>query len=273
MPFFPDQRFRILISMAKNAIQARDDFLIARRCGYLPALQTQVHQSITITQHNRSLETVFATPAKPSAAILLFHGIGDRLTYWQSAQRLLLDHNIASLVFHYSGYGKSTGATTPRNLDQDAHAAYAALLAHLPESVPIHLLGFSLGTGIAADAALHLSPPPAGLILCQAFTSLRLAAASVAPAALSTLLPDIWQTHRTIADISLPLLLVHGDADELFPTSMAQQIESAAKIRSRHSVELVQPTGFTHNEPYARPTLAYWQPIIDFVQRTSSSGG
>ncbi len=92
------------------------------------------------------------------------------------------------------------------------------------------------------------------------------------PAALSTLLPDIWQTHRTIADISLPLLLVHGDADELFPAAMAQQIESAAKARSRHSVELIQPAGFTHNEPYARPTLAYWQPIIEFVQRTGSSG-
>ena len=235
-------------------------------------MQAKSHQPITIRQNNRSLKAVLATPATPSAAILLFHGIGDRLTYWQSAQSLLLENNIASLIFHYSGYGRSTGATTPRNLHQDAHAAYSTLISLLPEPVPVHLLGFSLGTGIAADVAPHLSPPPAGLILCQPFTSLRLAAATIVPAALSSLLPNIWQTHRTIADISLPLLLVHGDADELFPISMAQQIESAAKTRSKHSVELIQPKGFTHNELYARPTLAYWQPIIDFVRRTRTSG-
>jgi uncharacterized protein len=273
MPRFEAQRFRLLISITKTMIQTYDSFLIARQNSRQPPTPTSSTPSITIPHNNRTLEAVFTTPPAPSAAILLFHGIGDRLIYWQSVQTLLAQHNIASLIFHYSGYGKSTGATTPHNLRQDAQAAYATLRSLIPPFAPIHLLGFSLGSGVATDSAPHLTPPPAGLILCQSFNSLRLASAALVHAALSPLMPDIWQTHRTIADVRLPLLIVHGDADELFPSSMALQIEATAKAHSRHSVQLVQPKGFTHSQPYSRPTLDYWQPIIDFVLHTPTSEG
>jgi len=277
MTLFAAQRFRILISVTRRLIQARDAALIAAPTHPIlspppePGDESSPSKAISIPHRNRVLEAVFATPTAPSAAILLFHGIGERLSYWQSVQRLLTEHNIASLVFHYSGYGKSTGANTPQNLHQDAHAAYATLRSLLPESTPVHLLGFSLGSGIATDAAPHLSPRPAGLILCQPFTSLRAAASCYVPAVLSPLLPDIWQTHRTIADISLPLLIVHSDADELFPFAMAQQIEAAAKLRpNHHTVDLIQPKGISHNGAYLHPTLAYWQSIIDFALRLPS---
>jgi uncharacterized protein len=271
MTFFAEQRFRLLISASKTIIQARDSLFLAAQNRRNP----QPKQSppldpprpITISHHDRNLEAQFASPTAPHAAVLFFHGIGERLHYWNSAQTLLAKHNIASLIFHYSGYGRSTGALTPHNLQQDAHAAYATLISLLPPATPIYLLGYSLGTGIVTDAALHLTPSPAGLILCQPFTSLRAAAASYVPAALSSLLPDIFHTHRTIVDIALPLLIVHGDADELFPISMAQQIHAAATTRSNHTSQLIHPPGYTHNQAYLQPSLAYWQPIIDFTQR------
>jgi uncharacterized protein len=272
MPLFATQRFCLLISITKHLLQARDTVVsVAQTCCFRrprakPAAESSPHRTIIIPHNNRSLEAIFSTPAAPSSAILIFHGIGDRLIYWQSVQHLLAAHNIASLIFHYSGYGKSTGATTPRNLQQDAHAAYASLRSLLPEATPIYLLGFSLGSGVVVDAAPHLLPPPAGLILCQSFTSLQAAAGHCAPQFLTHLLPDIWQTHRAIANIFLPLLIVHSDADQLFPSAMARQIEAAARTRSNHTVDLIQPKGFAHNDLYLRPALGYWQSIIDFTQ-------
>jgi alpha-beta hydrolase superfamily lysophospholipase len=275
MTFFSSLRFRILITLAKSIIQMRDAAVIATQ-NFLSrssqaTLQAEIRSGrpLVIPCLNRSLEAVFATPTAPTAAILIFHGIGERLSYWHAAQHLLSESGIASLVFHYSGYGRSTGATTPQNLHQDAHAAYATLLSLLSETTPIYLLGYSLDTGVATEVTPHLVPPPAGLILCQSFTSLRDAAAAIAPAILSPLLPDIWRTHRSIADVGVPLLIVHGDADELFPVAMAQQIASAAS-RSQHPVSLIHPSGFTHNQAYLRPTLAYWQPIIDFARNSPS---
>jgi uncharacterized protein len=266
MSYFPVQRFQICISIGRRLIMARDSaFMTAHlRSAQHPDIAVEHRKSLMIPHHGRSLEAIYVAPACPSAAILLFHGIGDRLDYWQATQTMFAQHDIASLVFHYSGYGKSSGSITPDNLHQDALAAYATLHSLLPTPIPLYLLGFSLGSGVAAETAPHISPQPAGLILCQAFTSLRAAAARITSPVLAPILPDIWHTHRTVAALQMPLLVVHGDADLLFPTAMAQQIADAA------GVTLVQPQGFAHSDAYLRPTLDYWQPILDFIHRRNA---
>lgn len=266
MPYFAAQRFRIPISIARRLILIRDSAFMD---GYLRDCPSSVASShhrkaLVIPHHGRSLEAVYVAPRAPSAAVLLFHGIGDRLDYWRTAQLLLADHNIASLIFHYSGFGRSSGSLTPGNLHQDAHAAYAALHSLLPARIPLHLIGFSLGSGVATEVVAHLSPQPAGLILCQAFPSLRAATARIASPVFAPLLPDIWHTQRTVATLQMPLLVVHGDADQLFPVAMAQQIADAAGI------SLIQPRGYAHPDPYLRPTLDYWQPILNFIHRSSA---
>ena len=212
--------------------------------------------------------TSLQPPDPPIAAVLIFHGIGEQLTYWQSVQTLLAQHGIASLVFHYSGYGKSPGAITPHNLHRNAHAAYAALLQIVPANTPIFLLGFSMGTAVAADVASHLSPPAQGLILCEGFPTLREAAACIASSSLlARLLPDIWRTVDTVQTLTQPLLIVHSDSDGLFPAEFAHRIYRSANSQQTHPVELFLATGFSHNEPYQNPQLAYWQPILDFISR------
>ena len=222
-----------------------------------------------IYSQGQTLEAAFLQPSDPPiAAVLIFHGIGEKLTYWRSVQTLLARHGIASLIFHYSGYGKTPGTITPRNLRRNAHAAYAALLEIVPANTPIFLLGFSMGTAIAADAASHLSPPAQGLILCEAFPTLREAAACIASSSrLARLLPDIWRTVDTVKTLTQPLLIVHSDSDGLFPTEFAHRIYRAASSQQAHPVELFIATGFSHIEPYQNPQLAYWQPILDFISR------
>ncbi len=121
---------------------------------------------------DRVLQAVIQETTAPiQGAVLILHGIGDRLSYWAEAQQLLAEEGFTSLVVHFAGYGRSSGPLTPNNVRADIHAAYAHLRTLLPANTPLFAMGFSLGTGALADAASLLSPPPCGIILCQAFPS------------------------------------------------------------------------------------------------------
>jgi hypothetical protein len=250
-------------------ISLRDEIYLRSAARKGLALPSTTSLSSMIYSLGQNLQaTSLQPPDPPIAAVLIFHGIGEKLTYWQSVQTLLAQHGIASLVFHYSGYGKSPGAITPHNLHRNAHAAYAALLQIVPANTPIFLLGFSMGTAVAADVASQLSPPAQGLILCEGFPTLREAAACIASSSLlARLLPDIWRTIDTLQTLNQPLLIVHSDSDGLFPADFAHRIYRAASLQQTHPVELFIATGFSHIEPYQNPQLAYWQPILDFISR------
>jgi len=57
------------------------------------------------------LDAIYVEPVGPPAraAVLLCHGIGETVRPWFPVQQLLAINGVASLLFDYSGYGKSTG--------------------------------------------------------------------------------------------------------------------------------------------------------------------
>jgi hypothetical protein len=191
--------------------------------------------------------------------LLICHGIGETVQHWSAVQQLLAINGIASLVFDYSGYGRSSGIFTAKQSEQDAISAFHAL-QQLTASLPISVLGFSLGSGVAT--AIIGKVPARHLILCAAFTSLQKAASSVGiPKPFSSLAPPIWNTGAALATCPFPLLVVHGENDRLFPVAMAKEL--ATQCGSESDLLIVPNT--SHNEPYARPELSYWGPIISWL--------
>ncbi len=258
-----------------RAILVRDGIAELFAKGSAPLPHARTAQQVAIPSGSRRLDGLLLLPASEiRASVLILHGIGERLSYWREAQEMLARHGIASLIFDYSGYGKSTGATTQQNLRQDTVAAYETLRALVQGERPPFLLGLSLGTGVAVDAAPHLVPEASGVVLCEAFTSLRSAAEAVLAAAplpgyairaLARLLPDVYRTAASIRQVASPLLIVHSDSDELFPMTMAQEISAAARENEGQRAELFVPHGYAHNDAYLKPVPGYWQPILDFL--------
>jgi fermentation-respiration switch protein FrsA (DUF1100 family) len=231
----------------------------------------EIGASVQFPAGAHSLAGWFVAPDAPiHAAVLLFHGIGDRLVYWRKAQQRLAQSGIASLVFHYSGYPGSSGTTTPEHLANDAHAAYAWIRDRMPAGTPVFLLGFSLGSGLATQVAADLRPPPAGLILCEAFSTLRHAARRISRPVgfLAKLLPDVWKSSQTIRNLSIPLLIVHSTGDALFPVSMAEEIHRVADA-SGVAVELRVLEGHRPNAPYLNVPEDYWLVVTEFIARKS----
>ena len=204
------------------------------------------------------VDTLFVTPTgRPvEAVVLICHGIGEVVERWFPVQRLLAANGVASLVFDYSGYGRSTGRVSAAQCEQDTIAAFE-LLQSLAPGHPITILGFSLGSGIAA--AIVNRVPANRLVMCASFTSFREAACSLGvPKRFAAAVPDIWHAAESLRDCSVPVLVVHGEKDGLFPVRMASEIAACCGA----DAELVVVPNVTHNEPFHLPRLSYWGLIV-----------
>jgi uncharacterized protein len=194
------------------------------------------------------------------AVVLICHGIGETVEHWCAVQMLLAENRVASLVFDYSGYGRSTGTIRVEQCERDAIAAFNFLKRQIPSEV-ISLLGFSLGSGIAAAVAHKVIPYR--LVLCASYTSFRGAANSIGvPQPFASFVPAIWNTEETLRTCAVPVLIVHGERDQLFPSKMARELAAACCS----SCELIVVPALSHNAPIYRPQLSYWSEIASRLQ-------
>ena len=214
-----------------------------------------------IPSGNQMLDAVLVTPDANGAraSVLICHGIGETVEHWLAVQQQLAANGVASLVFDYSGYGRSSGFFNSSQSEQDAIAAFVYLV-RLTAPLPVSVLGFSLGSGIAA-AIIH-KVPAHRLVLCAAFTSLRNAAVSIGfPKALVSLVPPVWDAKDALCNCPIPVLVVHGEKDRLFPVRMAQELIALCGSQS----ELVIVPTVAHNQPFRRPQLSYWGTIVSWL--------
>jgi alpha-beta hydrolase superfamily lysophospholipase len=228
------------------------------RRGHAPDLLTSTH---SIQSGNSLLDAVFVAPAlvPAQAAVLLCHGIGETVDHWFPVQRLLALNGVASLLFDFSGYGKSTGRVDWSQFEDDAVSAFECM-QRLAPTLPHSILGFSLGSGIAAAVVNRIAARQ--LVLCSAFTSFRDAARFVGvPARLSHLVPPIWDAEESLRGCVLPVLVVHGEKDRLFPVRMAHKLIS----HCGPDAELIIVPNVAHNQPFRKPHLSYWGPIISWL--------
>ncbi|MDX2184327.1 MAG: alpha/beta hydrolase [Gemmatimonadaceae bacterium] len=221
--------------------------------------------SLSLTSGDRRLDAVAVDAAQDSApVIVVFHGTNEAVSYWADVQALWRSQGVASLVFDYSGFGRSTGRPSAVHCDEDARVAYAAARAHFGAHRRYIVIGYSLGTGILLAAAHAFQPAPAGLAVVSGYSSAKEAAVAFLgiPRFVSMALPDLWNNVQSVRALTLPVLVLHSRDDKTFPMWMAEAVQRSAGGPSR----LVQLSGFEHADGHLRPTVEYWRPVLDFAR-------
>jgi alpha-beta hydrolase superfamily lysophospholipase len=222
-------------------------------------------ERLVISSGRRTLSAVYVSAGDDAPVVLICHGIGEWVEYWGGVQSLLQRLGISSLVFNYSGYGTSSGTISTAHCEEDAAAAYQQLIGKGHRSIV--LLGFSLGTGVVCAVAPRVDV--AGVVLCEGFSTLREAGIAMGfPHCLARAVPDAWNTVHRVAELGLPVLVVHSEDDRLFPLSMARRVFEACGSRG----ELVVMRGFSHDAPIYSPTKEYWEPIAAWVKQRAFAG-
>jgi uncharacterized protein len=188
----------------------------------------------------------YAAHVQPKGHALLLHGNAGNVTLLAETLRTLnRRHNLAVLALDYRGFGKSAGKPSEYGLYQDARAArrWLAEQEQIAETDVI-LMGVSLGGAVAVDLAAK--DGARGLVLSNTFTSLPAAAQHQLPwLPMGLFLSTRMNSLAKIKEYQGPLLVSHGDADEVAPYEQGQALFEAAPGPKR----FVTSRGGKHNDP------------------------
>jgi uncharacterized protein len=203
--------------------------------------------------------------------VLMFHGNGGHRAQGLQAAGMFCALGAEVLLFDYRGYGENAGRPSEQGLRTDAQAMWDYATGRM--GVParqIVLYGESLGGGVAVRLAADLCQSgtrPAGLILCNTFTSLADVAAHRFPwLPVRTALLDRYDSERRIGDVVCPLLVLHGDADGSIPHAFGRRLFDAASRRTSIHRRFVTLAGAGHNDMLSRAADAYRSAIESFVR-------
>lgn len=268
----------IIVAMVVFVGIRRFAFLAVERRGLIgarngtetPAAFGAPFEALSIVSGDRKLDaTLVRAESDTAPALLIFHGTAEAISYWADTQALLRRHGITSMVFDYSGFGRSTGRATVAHLEEDADSAYAEFVRRIGRARP-YVLGYSLGTGVVFDAVERWQPAPAGIVFAASYSSAREGAVAfgLVPGWLTFLLPDLWNIARDTRKLRQPLLVLQSDADQLFPVSMAQTVYDAASVPK----QIVILRGYRHEAGHDDPTDDYWAPVVRFMRMGVRSG-
>lgn len=185
-------------------------------------------QSLIIPASDGEKLQAWFLPAKPDRPTILYlhgnagsiAGRADRLTLYQQ-------NGYGMLLLSYRGYGGSTGSPTEQGLVNDAVAAYTWLNNQNIQAEKIVLVGESLGAAIAVRLAVK--HPVSAVILEAPFTStMDVAKATYWWLPVNLLMKDRFETIKIIDQVKSPLLIVHGDQDEVTNVRQGKQLFASA---------------------------------------------
>jgi alpha-beta hydrolase superfamily lysophospholipase len=190
----------------------------------IPAGVTEEHW--IDTPDGERLHAWYCRAPQPKASGVFCHGNKGNLTISADLIPRLLDAGLSILFFDYRGYGKSSGRTTYSGVLADALTAARYHETLRPTDLPSILYGFSLGGAVAAQTVRR--HPFDALILHSTFTSLTKITRVLYPRIPMHLLAGkLFDTESVVRAIDLPLLVLHGTADEVIPCAMARQLFGA----------------------------------------------
>jgi fermentation-respiration switch protein FrsA (DUF1100 family) len=199
--------------------------------------------------------------------VIYFYGNGACMAYstdvFDHIRRL--DANI--IIPEYEGYGMSPGKPSETGCYAAADAAYDYLHSRRDiDPKKIIAMGWSLGGAVAIDLASRRDI--AGIITLSAFTSMPDMGRKLMPwLPTSLILKYRFDNEKKLAEISRPILIIHGTDDDIVPFSMAPRLAAAAKGKvTRFNVQ-----GAGHNDIFDTGDGPLLDQIQNFLQQYQST--
>ena len=165
--------------------------------------------------------------SKKYKTILFFHGNAGSLENRIYKLNNFSEMDINFLIIAWRGFSGNKGKPSEKGLYQDGKSALDWLSNKGIEEENIIIYGESLGTGVATHVSQNKNF--AGIILETPFTSMIDAAKTFYPyVPVGLLLKDKFDNKSKIKNIKVPVLILHGEADQIVPFSMGKKMYELA---------------------------------------------
>ena len=214
------------------------------------------YRDVTITTSDGLRGRLLYHPPQPGKPVILFfHGNGDSVLGSVVAMRSLVAAGYGAVLPEFRGFNGSPGIPDEAGLYRDARAARAWMTANGIGAGRTVIIGYSLGSGVAAQVAAEQAPR--ALILVAPYASIaHVAAARFWWLPANLLVSERFDTAAKIARIACPTLLVHGAADTTIPP------ENSALLKTlRPGADRAVVPGVGHEvvfTPAAQALIARW---------------
>lgn len=189
----------------------------------------------------------------PRGVFFFLHGNSGNLKKWFVDLDAFRQANFDVVMFDYRGFGKSSGQIES---EEQLRADVVAVWNHFAPMYAgkrVVISGQSLGTGLAAGLAAQLCSDghaPDLTLLVSPYSSMKALAGELYPWIPLQVLRYPLHTLDHAAKLLGPVMLIHGEKDELIPIHHSEQLCSA--MRSAH---LLRVTGAGHSDVHQFPTV------------------
>lgn len=165
------------------------------------------------TQDDKLLNGILFKADTSKGLIFYLHGNAGCLNSWGDVAKTYTDLNYDVFMLDYRGYGKSEGSIDGQSqFFQDIQTAYDKLKIKYPED-KIIVLGYSIGTGLAAKIASTNNPRL--LILQAPYYSLTDMMRHTYPIIPTFILKYKFETDDYLKYCKMPVVIFHGNQDEV----------------------------------------------------------
>lgn len=221
---------------------------------HVPASYSNSPDLIHIYSKNQNIIAIYLKNPKTNKLLLYSHGNGEDIGKILPRLEEYVEAGYSVLAYDYPGYGLSTGKTSEEGCYTAIEATYKyaiETLHYTPDQILLY--GRSLGGG--PSCWLAAQNPVAGVILESTFTS------TFRVMTRRKIVPwDIFDNYNKIDQINAPILIIHGEADEIVPHSHAVQNFKKA----REPKYLLSVPEAKHNNLIEVAGTTYWEAIAKF---------
>jgi pimeloyl-ACP methyl ester carboxylesterase len=208
----------------------------------------------------------FYTKGEVKPSVLFFHGNGEVIYDYDDIAPLYNDMGLNLIAADYRGYGTSGGAPSFTNVCKDAKSILLSVKQELAKrnfSGGLWVMGRSLGSLSALELAAFCPDEIKGLIIESGFAN----AARVMkhwydfPKEISLRQFD-RECLDAVKSITIPTLLLHGDADQVVPYQ-----EAADLYKNLGSVnkKMITISRAGHNDIMCVGMKQYFKEIVSFI--------
>ena len=206
-----------------------------------------------------------SSPYESADRVVLFHGNAGHALHRAPFVRGfegLRDQAWDVYLFEYPGFGSRPGRPGDGAFVESAIAAIDALVAEDPDR-PVYLVGESIGTGVATQAAAARPDAVPGIMLITPFTSLIDAGRARFPGFLvEAILRDRYDNVRALEEYDGRVGVLIAGRDEVVPPELGRRLYEGYDGPKRLWVD----DDAAHNTIDYSPASPWWDEIARFLR-------